>query len=212
MRDTSVGSSFQANRVVVQKTCRRLCQVHWPAPELSRHPALRYAAGPGHVRRTRGKPLPDLLQLRGELLLRDGLALLPLVVLVPDRTPPAAFLPGRVHGDPVLQLDYFPVTPGGGAGLDAGNPARCLRLCGNQFEGAAGGLARAGCGDSVGILKTAAVACAIFASSLPAFPQVGGLTQEVWDGAGERIRTADRPLTRRMLCQLSYTGRLARVS
>ena len=25
-------------------------------------------------------------------------------------------------------------------------------------------------------------------------------------GAGERIRTADRPLTRRMLCQLSYTG------
>jgi hypothetical protein len=25
-------------------------------------------------------------------------------------------------------------------------------------------------------------------------------------GAGERIRTADRPLTRRMLCLLSYTG------
>jgi len=30
--------------------------------------------------------------------------------------------------------------------------------------------------------------------------------------AGERIRTADRPLTRRVLCQLSYTGRLVRVT
>jgi hypothetical protein len=28
----------------------------------------------------------------------------------------------------------------------------------------------------VGILKTAAGACVIFTSSLPAFPQVGGLT------------------------------------
>jgi hypothetical protein len=25
-------------------------------------------------------------------------------------------------------------------------------------------------------------------------------------GAGERIRTADLPFTRRLLCQLSYTG------
>jgi hypothetical protein len=70
---------------------------------------------------------------------------------------------------------------------------------------------RAGCGDSVGILKIEAGVCVIFTPSLPAFPQAGGLTQEVWDGAGERIRTADRPLTRRMLCQLSYTGRLVRV-
>jgi hypothetical protein len=27
-----------------------------------------------------------------------------------------------------------------------------------------------------------------------------------WTGAGERIRTADLPFTRRLLCQLSYTG------
>ena len=27
MRDTSVASSFQVNRAVVQNTCRRLCQV-----------------------------------------------------------------------------------------------------------------------------------------------------------------------------------------
>ena len=32
MRDTSVGSSFQVNRAVVQNTCRRLCQVHRPLP------------------------------------------------------------------------------------------------------------------------------------------------------------------------------------
>jgi hypothetical protein len=35
---------------------------------------------------------------------------------------------------------------------------------------------RAGCGDSVGIFKIAAGAYAIFTSSLPAFPQAGGLT------------------------------------
>jgi hypothetical protein len=104
-------------------------------------PGNQVRAGPDHVRRTREKPLPDLLQLRGKLLLRDGLALLPLAVLVPHRPPPAPLVPGRVHGNLEFQLDNFPVTPGGGAGLDAGNPARCLRLCGNQFEGAAGGLA-----------------------------------------------------------------------
>ena len=39
--------------------------------------------------------------------------------LVPDRPTPAAFLPGRVHGDPEVQLDDFAVAPGGSAALDA---------------------------------------------------------------------------------------------
>ena len=41
MQDTSVGSSFQVNRAVVQNTCRRLCQVHRPLPSASRHPIAR---------------------------------------------------------------------------------------------------------------------------------------------------------------------------
>ena len=43
MQDTSVGSSFQVNRAVVQNTCRRLCQVHLPLPPGSRQPIARYA-------------------------------------------------------------------------------------------------------------------------------------------------------------------------
>jgi hypothetical protein len=57
---------------------------------------------------------------------------------VPDRPPPAALVPGRVHGDPEVQLDDFPVTPGGGAGLDSGDPAGCLRRCRNRLAGALG--------------------------------------------------------------------------
>ena len=30
--------------------------------------------------------------------------------------------------------------------------------------------------------------------------------KSIYLGAGERIRTADLPFTRRLLCQLSYTG------
>jgi len=39
IQDTSVGSSFHVNRAVVQNTCRRLCQVHFLLPVLSRQPA-----------------------------------------------------------------------------------------------------------------------------------------------------------------------------
>jgi CoA transferase family III len=42
MRETSVVSSFQVNSAVVQKTCRRLCQVQL-SPEPSRRPAARKA-------------------------------------------------------------------------------------------------------------------------------------------------------------------------
>ncbi|HEX3955355.1 MAG TPA: hypothetical protein VHZ03_01850 [Trebonia sp.] len=100
-------------------------------------PGDQVRAGPRRVRRTRGKTLPDLLQLRGELLPRDGLALLPLAVLKPDRPPPAAFLPGRVDGDPEVQFDDVPVAPGGGAGLDDGDSAGCPRLRGGRLAGAA---------------------------------------------------------------------------
>ena len=41
MRDTSVASSFQVNKAVVQNTCPRLCQVHLPLPPGSRHPTAR---------------------------------------------------------------------------------------------------------------------------------------------------------------------------
>jgi hypothetical protein len=115
----------------------------------------------------------------------------------PDRPPPAPVVLGRVHGDPVIQLDDFPVAPRGGSALDSGDPGGCLRLCDSQLQGSPGptaGRLRRFCG----ILKIEAGACSSLASSLPAFPQAGGLTQEVWDGAGERIRTADRPLTRRI--------------
>jgi hypothetical protein len=124
----------------------------------------------GHVRGARGEPLPDLLELGGELALGDRLALLPLAVLLPDRPPPAAFLPGRVDGDPEVQLDDFPVAPGGGAGLGTSHPAGRPRLaapgCAAGALRARPGLPRDGCGDCVGILKTAAAACVIF---LPRF-------------------------------------------
>src|SRR6266581_6189760 len=58
---------------------------------------------------------------------------------------------------------------------------------------------RASCGDSVGILKTAAGACVIFTSSLPAFPQAGGLTLTVRGGGQGQDRTVDLPLFRRTL-------------
>ena len=95
------------------------------------------------ARRTREKPLFDLLQLRGELLLRDGLTLLPVAVLVPDRPLPAP-----------LSLGGYTVIPWSSLRARLARP-------------------RAGCGDSVGILKIAAGACVIFTSSLPAFPQAG---------------------------------------
>jgi hypothetical protein len=57
----------------------------------------------------------------------------------PSRTRPpatASLVPGRVHGDPEVQLDDFPVAPGSGTGLDAGNPAGRLRLCRGRLAGA----------------------------------------------------------------------------
>ena len=68
-----------------------------------------------HVRRVGLKPLRDLRQLRGELLLSRRLALLPLTVLVPDRAPPAALGPRRVHGDPALELDHLTTASSCGA-------------------------------------------------------------------------------------------------
>jgi hypothetical protein len=83
------------------------------------------------------------------------------------------------------------------------------------FRGLAGGRdARpdAGCVSSVLDRGPAAASCNMRCPSRSAFPLVRRVLAAFLKGAGERIRTADRPLTRRMLCQLSYTGRLARVS
>ena len=73
--------------------------------------------------------------LAASLASSHRLALLPLAVLVPDRPPPVSVEPGRVHRDPVLQLDHRAAGPGlagqdglpcwlaGGAYLP-GDPAR----------------------------------------------------------------------------------------
>jgi hypothetical protein len=65
---------------------------------------------------------------------------------------------------------------------------------------------RGGCGDSAGILKTAAGACVICTSSLPAFPQAGRLALAVGECAPTATRTRDLPLRRRSLYPLSYRG------
>jgi hypothetical protein len=67
-------------------------------------------------------------------------------------------------------------------------------------------LPRAGCGDSVGILKTGDGACVMRVLSLPAFPQAGGLTLAAFRGAPTATRTRDLPLRRRSLYPLSYRG------
>ena len=41
MAETSVASSFQVNKAVVHRTCRRLCQVQGPLPAGPRQPAAR---------------------------------------------------------------------------------------------------------------------------------------------------------------------------
>jgi hypothetical protein len=70
-------------------------------------------AGPFHVRGVRGQPLGDLLQPGRQLLLGHRLALAPLAVLMPDRTPPAPLRPGRVHSDPALHLNHHTVFAAG---------------------------------------------------------------------------------------------------
>ena len=112
-------------------------------------------AGPFHVRRV--GPVGHLLQLGGQLLLGRRLALLPFAVLVPDRPPAAGLLAGRVDGNAALQLNDLATAagrrPAGPAGVDpAGRnpPGPCPASRGSVSP-------RAGCGNSVGILKFAAL-------------------------------------------------------
>src|SRR6202040_385216 len=112
-------------------------------------------AGLCDVRRTRGEPLPDLLQLRGELLLRDRLALLPFAVLVPDRPPPAALSRG---GNTVIPRSSSMTSPSPRVAVRVSAPATRPAVKPVAFGFAVPLRARltaprAGCGDSVGILK-----------------------------------------------------------
>jgi hypothetical protein len=86
-----------------------------------------------------------------------------LLAIAVVRPPPAPVVLGRVHAARVSI------------------PATRLAAFGCATASLRAWLARpgAGCGDSVGILKIEAGDCVIFTSSLPAFPQVGGLTLAV---------------------------------
>jgi hypothetical protein len=86
-------------------------------------------AGPPHVRRVGLEPLGDLRQLGGQLLLACRLALVPLAVFVPDRTPAAVLLAGRVHGDAVLQLDDLAAATRGCAAGPAREDRDSLASC-----------------------------------------------------------------------------------
>lgn len=131
-------------------------------------------------------------------LLGDGLA-----VLAPRRRTRSACAPrprarppatvgrprGRVHGDPVVQLDDVPVAPGGCPGLDSGDPGSCradrLRMppaarLRADFLQLSGGTAK-GCGDSAGILKIAVATCVIRFSHFRLFAGQNGLKlTKIW--------------------------------
>jgi hypothetical protein len=92
----------------------------------------------------------------------------------PDRPPAAVLLPGRVHGDAVLQLDDLAAAPGGGTPGPAHADASGCRPPGLRRLAVWAVLPQAGCGDFVGILKIAGAAWGM-RLPLPAFSQVRGL-------------------------------------
>jgi len=138
-----------------------------------------------HVRRAGLEPLGDLLQPCDQLLLGRRLAVLPLAVLVPDRPPASVFLAGRVHGDAVLQLDDLAAATGG-------------RTPSPVYEDPPGrpGLPRAGCGDFVGILKTADAACAT-GFPLSCVVAGSGADGDSFRGSRAKTRTWNLPVNRR---------------
>jgi hypothetical protein len=81
------------------------------------------------------------------------LALLALAVLVPDTTPAAFLLAGRVHGDAVLQLDDLSAAADSGAPGPAGEEAPGCRVPGLGPLGQAGRLAAARLWDFCGNLE-----------------------------------------------------------
>ena len=91
------------------------------------------------------------------------------------------FSRGRIHSDPQVEFDYFPVARvAARVSMPATRPAAKPVAFGFAVPLRARLTAPwDGCGDCVGILKIEAGACVIFTSSLPAFPQVGGLTLAV---------------------------------
>ena len=159
---------------------------------------MRSAPGLPHVRGVGLESLGDLLQLGGQLLLGRGLALLPLAGLVPDRPPPSSLGPGRVDGDPALQLDDLAAAAGGVTSGTGRRPGRAGPLaffpqapalpalprpdCGTSAGRSAAGdrpaLRRTGCGESVGILARLGAAVVIRDPLFLLYAQVRGLTGE----------------------------------
>ena len=114
-----------------------------------------------HARRFSSEPLRDLRQLGSELLLTAGFALLPLAGLVPDRAPPAALRPRRIHRDPALKLDHVAAA------------ASRRASCASRDERAANwAITRPRPPGS--ILARIDADCVIVIVSLPAFMQVRG--------------------------------------
>jgi hypothetical protein len=88
------------------------------------------------------------------------------------RPPAAAFLPGRVDRDAVVQLDYLTATPGRGAPSPS---CESCRASGLRLPGRAGGPAASQLWVFVGILVGGDATCVMMTPSLPAFVQVRGL-------------------------------------
>src|SRR5208283_5856860 len=125
--------------------------------------------------RIRGQPLGDLLQPGGQPVLGAGLTLAPLAVFIPDRPPPVALLPGRVHRDPALQLNHHTTVAARGRApgsaredLAASRPA-CGRPAGT------GGLRTGRLWGFCGDLRPYGRCLRHGYPSLPAFMQVRGL-------------------------------------
>src|SRR6185437_9241076 len=104
--------------------------------------------------------------------------LLPLAVFVPDRPPAALLGAARVDRDAAPQLDDLAAAPGGRAAVPA-REDRAPARAGGLLRPPRGprGLPRCRLWGFCGDLEDHGGACVIFTSSLPEFPQAGGLTQ-----------------------------------
>jgi hypothetical protein len=167
-----------ANAHIACAACARACGTIAARPAVGRSPGNARSdlrrGGSCSARRLRAARRP--FQSGGQLGLGRSLALAPLAVLIPDRSPAAVLLAGRVHRDPALQLNDFAAASGGcSSGAARDDPAAGSAVALLRPTLLAGPLWRS-CGVSVGILVRAGAACAMRIPSLPALSQVRGLT------------------------------------